>query len=62
MVIDDGVRLPEGQGVTVLVPSQPNLVGQSHRLLDIPVVSLGSVLYPVKPDDELFGEMLKCRV
>jgi hypothetical protein len=60
VVLDDGVRLPERQGVTVLVPSQER--EQSHSLLDIPAVSLGSILPAVKPDDDLLGEMLEGRV
>jgi hypothetical protein len=60
VVLDDGVRLPEGQEVTVLVRSQA--IEQSHSLLDIHPVNLASVLRPVKPDDDLLGEMLEGRV
>jgi hypothetical protein len=60
VVLDDGVRLPEGQVATVLVPSQA--IEQSHSLLDIHPVSLASVLRPVRPDDDLLGEMLEGRV
>jgi hypothetical protein len=61
VVLDDGVRLPEGQGVTVLVPSERS-EQQPHSLLDIPPVSLGSILRPIRPDDDLLGEMLEGRV
>ncbi len=61
VVLDDGVRLPEGQGVTVLVPSERS-EQRPHSLLDIPPVSLGSVLRPIRPDDDLLGEMLEGRV
>ncbi len=49
IVLDNGVRLPEGQEVTVLahatVPPAPRIEGsQSHCVLDIATVSLGSVL------------------
>jgi hypothetical protein len=35
---------------------------QQHGVLDIPPVSLGKVLRPLSPDDDLLGEMLKGRV
>ena len=66
VVLDNGVRLPEGQEVTVLahatVPPDPRMEGsQSHSVLDIATVSLGSVLRPLTPDDDLLGEMLEGR-
>jgi hypothetical protein len=66
VVLDNGVRLPEGQEVTVLaqatVPPAPRMEGsQSHSLLDIATVSLGSVLRPLSSDDDLLGEMLEGR-
>ncbi len=66
VVLDDGVRLPEGQEVIVLgpgtapiAPSLPDL--PPHSVLDIPVVSLGPVLQPLTSDDDLLGEMLDDR-
>ena len=66
VVLDDGVRLPEGQEVTVLAhataPPAPRIEG-SHlgSVLDIPTVSVGSVLRPLTSDDDLLGEMLEGR-
>jgi hypothetical protein len=66
VVLDEGVCLPEGQEVTVLAPgpAPDRLPGeglQPHSVLDIPAVSLGSVLRPLTPDDDLLGEMLEGR-
>jgi hypothetical protein len=66
VVLDNGVRLPEGQEVTVLahatVPPAPQMEGlQSHSVLDIATVSLGSILRPLTSDDDLLGEMLEGR-
>jgi hypothetical protein len=66
VVLDDGVRLPEGQEVIVLgrgtVPAAPSLQGSPpHRVLDIPTVSLGPVLRPLPADNDLLGEMLDGR-
>ena len=66
VVLADGVRLPEGQEVTVLahptVPPAPRMKeSQSHSVLDIATVSLGSVLRPLTSDDDLLGEMLEGR-
>jgi len=66
VVLDNGVRLPEGQEVTVLahatVPPAPRMEGsQSRSVLDIATVSLGSVLRPLTSDDDLLGEMLEGR-
>ncbi len=66
VVLDNGVRLPEGQEVTVVahftVPPVPQMQGsQSHSVLDIATVSLGSVLRPLTSDDDLLGEMLEGR-
>jgi hypothetical protein len=59
VVLTDGVRLPEGQEVTVLVP--PPAASKGHGILDIPPVSLGSVVRPVTSDDDLLAEMLEGR-
>jgi hypothetical protein len=66
VVLDNGVCLPEGQEVTVLAfdMAADRLAGeglQPHSILDIPAVSLGSVLRPLTPDDDLLGEMLEGR-
>lgn len=64
VVLDNGVRLPEGQAVTVLAPdpsgSLTNRQGQ-HSVLDIPTVSLGTILRPLTSDDDLLEEMLEDR-
>ena len=66
VVLDYGVRMPERQEVRVMahatVPPAPQMEGvQSHGVLDIATVSLGSVLRPLTPDDDLLGEMLEGR-
>ncbi len=66
VVLDNGVRLPEGQEVTVLahatVPLAPRMeASQPHSVLEIATVSLGSVLRPLTSDDDLLGEMLEGR-
>jgi hypothetical protein len=57
VVLADGVRLPEGQEVTVLAPSATGSNG--HGILDTPPVSLGSVMRPFRADDDLLSEMLE---
>jgi hypothetical protein len=66
VVLDDSVRLPEGQEVTVLVPGKvlavpPREGPQPHSILDIPPVRVGAVLRPLTSDDDLLGEMLEGR-
>ncbi len=62
IVLDNGVRLPEGQEVTVLAPdTEPTERRQSHSILDIPTVRVGAVLRPLTSDDDLLGEMLEGR-
>ena len=62
VVLENGVRLPEGQEVTVLAHAAARAEGsQSHSVLDIATVSLGSVLRPLASDDDLLGEMLEGR-
>jgi hypothetical protein len=58
VVLDDGVRLPEGQEVTVLAPGTgPTDSARPHSILDIPTVSVGAVLRPLTSEDDLLGEM-----
>jgi hypothetical protein len=66
VVLDNGVRLPEGQEVIVLaqasVPPALRTEGsQSKSVLAISTLSLGSVLRPLTYDDDLLGEMLEGR-
>jgi hypothetical protein len=63
VVLDDGVRLPEGQPVTVLASGavSANPPVPAHSVLDVPCVSLGPVLRPFTADDDLLGEMLEGR-
>lgn len=63
VVLEEGVHFPEGQEVTVLgTPTAPAASSlptpPTHGVLDIPVVSLGSVLRTLRADDDLLGEML----
>jgi hypothetical protein len=64
VVLDDGVRLPEGQEVTVLGTAMASAAPQNavrpHSVLDIPPASLGAVL-SVPGADDLLGEMLEDR-
>lgn len=64
VVLDNGVRLPEGQAVTMLAldpsGSLTNRQGQ-HSVLDIPTVNLGTILRPLNSDDDLLEEMLEDR-
>ena len=59
VVLTNGVRLPEGQEVTVLAP--PPAGSPAHGILDIPPISLGAVVRPITADDDLLGEMLEGR-
>jgi hypothetical protein len=59
VVLTDGVRLPEGQEVTVLAPSPAGSPG--HSILAIPPVSLGSVVHSSTNEEDLLGEMLEGR-
>jgi hypothetical protein len=67
IVLDDGVRLADGQEVTVVVPDsaaadrQMEEVSGTHSVLDVPPVSVGAVLHPLASDDDLLGEMLEGR-
>ena len=46
VVLDEGVRLPEGLEVTVLAPGAEPALARPHSLLDIAPVSVGAVLRP----------------
>jgi hypothetical protein len=59
VVLADGVRLPDGQEVTVITKPLPSSTTRS--ILDIPPVSLGSVLRAFSTDHDLLGEMLESR-
>ena len=66
VLLNDGVRLPEGQEVTILTPDEvptdaPREGASQLSILDIPPVSLGQVLRPLIGDDDLLGEMLEGR-
>ena len=66
VVLDNGVRLPEGQEVTVLTPetmsTNVRMEGsRPHSVLDIPTVRVGAVLRPLTSDDDLLGDMLEGR-
>ena len=65
VVLDEGVCLPEGQEVTVVVPDKTAALNRGegpHSVLDIPTVSVGAVLRPLTSDDDILGEMLEGRV
>src|SRR5437879_5668825 len=66
VVLDNGVRIAEGQEVTVLTstdgPASPPREGMGlHSVRDIPPISLRAVLRPFSGDDDLLGEMLEGR-
>ena len=66
VVLDDGVRLPEGQEVTVLACGTATAARSlqrppPHSVLDVPAVSLGSVLRTLIADNDLLGEILEGR-
>jgi hypothetical protein len=56
VVLPEGVRLPEGQEVTVVVP--PSSVWKEQSVLDIAPVSLGAIVRPFTAEDHILGEML----
>ena len=59
VVLAEGIRLSEGQDVTVYV--SPPAGSNTHSILDIPTASVGSILHPFAPDDDLLEEMLEGR-
>ena len=64
VVLEEGVRLPEGLEVTVMPVDKARSLSKGqgpHSVLDIPTVSVGAVLRPLTSDDDLLGEMLEGR-
>jgi hypothetical protein len=61
VVLEEGVRLPEGLEVTVLGRETAPAAAPLHSVLDIPAVSLGPVLRAPTDEDDLLGEMLEGR-
>ena len=61
VLLDNGVRLPEGQEVMVLAPAAVPHDARPHGILDIAPVSVGAVMRPVTADDDLLGDMLDGR-
>ena len=61
VVLANGVRLPEGQEVTVLAPGAWPATARPHSVLDIAPVSVGAVLRLPTAEDDLLGEMLEGR-
>jgi hypothetical protein len=59
VVLDHGLRLPEGLEVQVF--SAPTNPEHRHSLLQIPPVSVGKVLRPLTREGDLLGEMLEGR-
>jgi hypothetical protein len=65
VILEGGVRLPEGQKVIVLAQSEKQITSEfakPHSVLDILPVSLGTSLRPLTADDDLFDEMLEGRL
>ncbi|MGH9766455.1 MAG: hypothetical protein ACREAB_03395 [Blastocatellia bacterium] len=58
-MLNNGVQLPEGQEVAVLVPATWPTGPQPHSILDIAPVSLGVLLSPLTAEDDLLGKMLE---
>ena len=66
VIVLEGVRLPEGQEVTVSTQETTQVVplasgSPRHSVLDVPTVSLGAVLRPLSAEEDLLGEMLEGR-
>jgi hypothetical protein len=67
VVLEEGIRLPEGQKVTVCATDDisapgPLKLSSTHSILDIPSVSLGPILQPLRAEDDLLDEMLANRL
>lgn len=61
VVLDNGVRLPEGQEVTVLAPAAAPQDAPPHSILDIAPATVGAVLRSLTADDDLLGDKLEGR-
>ena len=61
VVLANGLRLAEGQEVTVLAPEASPTAARPHSILDIAPVSVGGVLRPLTAEDDLLGEMVEGR-
>lgn len=59
VVLENGVKLEEGQEVKVIA-SEPSKQGK-HSVLDIPTFSVGEILVSDIKGDDLLGEMLEDR-
>ena len=46
----------------ILAQRQETASAKRHSVLDIPTVSVGRILRPFSPDDDLLGEMLEGRM
>jgi hypothetical protein len=45
----------------LMVLAPPMAESEAHSIVDIPPISLGSVVRPFKADEDLLGEMLEGR-
>jgi hypothetical protein len=65
VVLENGVRLPEGQEVIVLASDVASAILpinlRAHSILDIPAVSVGAALSALGSDEDVLGEMLEGR-
>jgi hypothetical protein len=64
VVLDEGIRLPEGLEVMVVTPDKSASLTKGkglHSVLDIPTISLGKVLQPFTRDNDILEEMLEGR-
>ncbi len=61
VLLANGVRLPEGQEVTVLSPDESPTIAPPHGIVEIEPVSLGAPLRPITVEDDLLGDMLEDR-
>ncbi len=62
IVLNNGIQLPEGQEVTVVVSAAWPAGPQPHSILEIAPVSLGVMLRPLTAEDDILGEMLEGRL
>jgi hypothetical protein len=66
IVLESGTRLPESVRVRVELEDDTMLTpltagSKGHGIMDIPYVSVGSVLIPFTAEDDLLDEMLQDR-